>query len=285
MGRVKIMADRPKAVQTHLTYSYVKKDVNTNGHNSVMQLIRIIESPLFTVMAIALLWQVSVWSGRFSSVLLPSIAEVFQALVALWVTGDLWVQIGYSLGTVIMGVVISFLMALFMIFMGQIVPVLQRHLYTLESIFNPLPGIAILPLVILWFGVSYQSMMVILFHACFWPLWAQLNLRILTIKAQYQPMIDVFKIPRRRQWQSLYLLGSKHEMAVALKTAWSRGWRALISIEMIFGMVGNHRGLGWLIYERRMYMDTAGLYAGLIVIAMLGIGVDRGVKVIIGRTK
>ena len=279
------MAEKSKVDQKRLTYSYAIKDVNIKGQNSVQQLKRMIESPLFTILLIALLWQASVWSGRFSSVLLPSIGEVFHALVALWVTGNLWVQIGYSLGTVIVGVVISFLMALFMILMGQIFSALQRHLYTLESIFNPLPGVAILPLVILWFGVSYRAMMVILFHACFWPLWSQLNLKILTIKAQYQPMIDVFKMPRRRQWQSLYLLGSKHEMAVALKTAWSRGWRALISIEMIFGMVGNHRGLGWLIYERRMYMDTAGLYAGLFIIAVLGVGVDRSVQAFIGRTK
>ena len=56
-----------------------------------------------------------------------------------------------------------------------------------------------------------------------------------------------------------------------LQISWSRGWRALISVEMIFGMVGNQTGLGWLIYERRMYMDTAGLIAGLIAIAICGI--------------
>lgn len=40
---------------------------------------------------------------------------------------------------------------------------------------------------------------------------------------------------------------------------------------MIFGIVGSHSGLGWLIYERRMYMDTAGMLAGLIAIAVCGV--------------
>jgi NitT/TauT family transport system permease protein len=40
---------------------------------------------------------------------------------------------------------------------------------------------------------------------------------------------------------------------------------------MIFGIVGAQTGLGWMIYERRMYMDTEGLYAGLIMIAFCGV--------------
>jgi len=74
----------------------------------------------------------------------------------------------------------------------------------------------------------------------------------------------------KRFWH-LYCLGAAEDLRSALGVAWSRGWRALISVEMIFGITGSQSGLGWLLYERRMYMDTAGLYAGLAAVALCGI--------------
>ena len=53
-------------------------------------------------------------------------------------------------------------------------------------------------------------------------------------------------------------------------------WRALISAEMIFGAVAARGGLGWFLHTRRVFMDTAGLFAGILVVMIVGSAVENG---------
>jgi NitT/TauT family transport system permease protein len=59
-----------------------------------------------------------------------------------------------------------------------------------------------------------------------------------------------------------------------VRTGWARSWRALIAAEMVFGAAGFFGGIGWYIFERRVYMDTAGLYAGLALVMAAGVLFD-----------
>jgi len=43
---------------------------------------------------------------------------------------------------------------------------------------------------------------------------------------------------------------------------------------MIFGATGGKGGIGWYIFNKRVFMDTPGLFAGLIVIIIIGILVE-----------
>jgi NitT/TauT family transport system permease protein len=43
---------------------------------------------------------------------------------------------------------------------------------------------------------------------------------------------------------------------------------------MIFGAVGSKGGLGWYIFKQRVFMDTAGMFAGLMIIVVIGIIVE-----------
>ena len=55
------------------------------------------------------------------------------------------------------------------------------------------------------------------------------------------------------------------------RIAFARSWRALISAEMIFGAAGGKGGIGWFLYNKRVFMDSSGLFAGLLVIVVAGI--------------
>jgi NitT/TauT family transport system permease protein len=43
---------------------------------------------------------------------------------------------------------------------------------------------------------------------------------------------------------------------------------------MIFGAVGATGGLGWFLFQKRVFMDTPGLFAGLIMVAVIGLIVE-----------
>jgi len=235
-------------------------------------------SPIFTILLILFIWELISALGLFSNALFPTPYQVSIAFFKLMFSGALMSKILYSIGIVGVSMLLSF-MAAYVFLMGTLKSKwIDQQLNYCEALFSPLPGMAILPLVILWFGVSRSGMLFIMVHAMLWPIWSQLRIRVLELRMRFATFNKSYAIPRTRRIYYIYFLGSRSVLISAIKVAWGRGWRALISAEMIFGMVGSHTGLGWLIYERRMYMDTAGLYAALMVIALIGIIVERFVK-------
>jgi len=236
---------------------------------------RWMQTPLMTIAVIIALWEGIALMHWFPKTLFPSVDMVLSALVKLGLEGALLNRIIYSVGVVLVAMALSLLTASVLLWLSTRFKGMERHIGYLESIFNPLPGMAILPLVILWVGVTQKGMLLIMMHAMIWPIWAQMRVRFGTLKQTYAAFMKAYGVKDLRAGYYIYFCGSVGEMLSSVKMAWSRGWRALISIEMVFGMVGTQTGLGWLIYERRMYMDTAGLYGVLLVIAMIGVLVEQ----------
>jgi len=223
------------------------------------------------IITLAILWEMVAYSGLYPLALFPKLEMIIVRFVDLVLHDALFLKALYSISIVLVAMVFSLILALMMVALGKRFEYVRVNTEMFSALAGPIPGIAILPIVILWLGISQRAMTVIMIHAMLWPLWTNIVLAVDRINNQYQRMMSAFKIPRLRRIQHIYLQGILPDLIAGLEIAWSRGWRALLSIEMIFGIVGKQSGLGWLIYERRMYMDTAGMLAGLIAIALCGI--------------
>ena len=233
------------------------------------------------ILLLAMVWEVIAYSGHFPEALFPKLETILVRVVDLVINDALVMKAIYSISIVLIAMGISLGVAVVLAILGSRFEYMRINIDLLNAIASPIPGIAILPIVILWLGISRESMLVIMLHAMLWPLWTNMILAIDRIRTKYQRMMMAFKMPWSRRMTQVYMKGIVPDLVAGLEIAWSRGWRALLSIEMIFGIVGRQSGLGWLIYERRMYMDTAGMFAGLIAIAICGILFES----IIFRTK
>jgi len=223
------------------------------------------------IVGLAILWEIVAYSGHFPEALFPKLEGIIIRFVDLALHEALLFKALYSISIVLFAMVFSLILALLIVALGNRFEYVRVNTELLNAIASPIPGIAILPVIILWLGISQSAMMVIMIHAMLWPLWTNIVLAVDRVKIKYHRLMTAFKIPRIRRVRHIYLEGILPDIVAGLEIAWSRGWRALLSIEMIFGIVGKQSGLGWLIYERRMYMDTAGMLAGLIAIALCGI--------------
>lgn len=224
------------------------------------------------------MWQLIAKMKIYPEALFPSAFNVLNRLSVMIIKENLFSKILYSLSTVLIALIFSIALALLMVGLSKKYSFLRNGISLLNGIASPLPGIAILPIVILWMGISNRAMLFIMIHAMVWPLLTTLMLSVDRISIQYYRMIKVFRIDNKQVLINIYLRGMLADLLSGIEIAWSRGWRALISVEMIFGIVGSNSGLGWLIYERRMYMDTSGMVAGLIAIALCGIGFERLIR-------
>ncbi len=150
----------------------------------------------------------------------------------------------------------------------------RSFLEVLVSVFHPLPGIALLPLVLLVFGVGTGPVLVIILHSVLWPLCVNLLSGFDNAEPLYPRIGRNYELSFPRFFISIMIPASFPAMLSGFKIAWARAWRALLSAEMLFGVSGGRGGLGWYVFNRRVFMDTPGMYAGLLMLILIGFTVE-----------
>ncbi|MEH1840116.1 MAG: ABC transporter permease subunit [Nostoc sp.] len=119
---------------------------------------------------------------------------------------------------------------------------------------NPLPAIAILPLVIIWFGFTSVSMIVVTAHATTWPIALNTEMGLSTVGLMVlmvgkNPGLDGFRLIRE-----IMLPAALPHILTGLRTAWAFSWRTVIASELVFDSGGATSGLGWQINNSRYFL-------------------------------
>lgn len=228
-----------------------------------------------TVLAVLALWQAATLSGGISPLVLPPPAAVVEHLWKGMTEGPLVLQVVYSLALISKGLAASAVLALGAGYACLALPASRKGFESLATLFHPLPGVALLPLVILWAGAGETAILVIIVHGAFWPLLQNVLSGIRSVPDLYVKVGDNYGLTSREKVTGIILPATAPFLLAGAKIAWARAWRGLISAEMIFGAAGMAGGIGWAIYRSRVFMDPAGILAGLAVIMAIGLLVER----------
>ena len=111
-------------------------------------------------------------------------------------------------------------------------------------------------------------------HSLLWPMILNILAGFRSIPKIYKEVGDNFGLGSLQNVCYIMIPASLPYLLAGIKIGWARAWRALISAEMLFGAAGGKGGLGWYIFQKRVFMDTVGIYGGLIVIILIGIFVE-----------
>lgn len=229
-------------------------------------------------------WEITAALQVISPLILPSLGEVGRSLYEGLATGEILLHTGVSLSLVIIGILLGCLLAAVLAMLSYTVPILASGVDTLTAIAHPLPGIALLPLVIMWFGTSTASIIFIIVHAVLWPM--LINIRT-GFSAVPGTLIDTgknYELSRLGCVVHILFPASASYVLAGLRISWARSWRAVISAEMVFGVMGSRGGLGWYIFQNRVFMDSSGMFAGIIVLIVIGLIIEDAVLHVNTRT-
>ncbi|HML45562.1 MAG TPA: ABC transporter permease subunit [Clostridia bacterium] len=232
-------------------------------------------SRLFFLGLFALVWAGTARFSGISPLLLPPPGRV---LVALWtnlIAGTLLPQALFSLGLILAALLISAALALILGVAGEMSPFLLRMIDAVSAMAHPLPGLALLPLVVIWFGTGTPAVLAVIVHACLWPLLISFQSGMRDAPPLYAEIGRNLSMSRFSVAIRILLPAAASQIVSGLRIGWARAWRALISAEMVFGAVGKLGGLGWFLFKRRVMMDTAGLFAGILTVALIGMAVEE----------
>ena len=232
-------------------------------------------SRLFFFMLLLAVWEGVTALTNISPLLLPPVEQVAVAFFDGMVSGTLFLQTIFSLAVIALGFSISIVIALVLSIASRLSPFIERMTDTLTAMAHPLPGMALLPLIVIWFGTGTPAVLMVIVHACLWSILLSLESGMKHAPALYTDLGRSFSMPKIRIIIEILLPAAMAHLLSGLRVGWARSWRALISAEMIFGAIGTTGGLGWYIFKERTMMHTAGLFAGILLVAVIGMLVEE----------
>ena len=212
-------------------------------------------------------WEASVRLFDIPKIVLPAPSAVG---VALWngMQGDFLWHFGITFYETIAGFVLGAATGLILGALVSQFRLLERTLYPYIVAFQTLPKVAIAPIIVIWFGYGVTSKIVITATIAFFPLLAN---TIVGLRAAPQEQIELMVAFTASRWQVFRLARLPQALPyifVGLDVA-----IVLSVIGAIVGeFVGAQAGLGYLILQKNFNMDMAGVFAILIVLSAMGVG-------------
>lgn len=234
---------------------------------------------LFVIFAM-LLWQLLYELKIFNELIFPSVPSIFNSLISAFTHDGLINMILYSLRLVFKGLFTGILLSL--AFSGLSItfkPILSIY-NMIISIFDLIPGIALIPLAILWFGVGETTIIFIVIHSVLWPMSRSILDGFNTIPTIYIETGMNLGLSKVSMLIDIYIPASFNSMLSGIRIGWARAWRALIGAEMIFGTTSSGAGIGWFIFMKRNFIDISGVIAALLVIMFIGVIIEYGISII-----
>lgn len=226
---------------------------------------------LMVFVAVLFLWWALCYLNVFPAYALPTPAAVLKSSWQDLSSGTLLNDIVASLWRVAVGFVLSAILGIPAgLLLGQHLRAREAFLPML-NFFRFLSPLAWIPFAILWFHIGDKPAIFLIFMATFFPLALAIMSAVATIPAIY------FRVAKDYHYKSFELLTKVTFPAVlpqvitALRVSYGIAWVVIVAAEM----VGCQDGLGYGIWEARngLRLDSAAGY--MIVIGLLGMGIDR----------
>lgn len=228
----------------------------------------------FGIIAVATigLWQLYLVVSGVSELLVSPPAAVAQQLVTGWGSdGALAVATLVTLKVLFVGVLIGSVIAISLTVWAAWSSIGSDVLDFFGSILSPLPGIAILPLAMLWFGISQSAVVFVVVNAVIWPLAFNLRVGIRSISPTILAVSKNIGLGRSQELTRILLPASLPYIIAGFRTAWAFGWRTVVAAEIVFGIAGSGGGLGYFLNNARYFLRIPDVFASLVTIAIIGI--------------
>lgn len=221
-----------------------------------------------------ILWHLLSRTDLFHELVLPSPLPVARGMAADILSGELSRGLFHSLGLTLAALAPALVFSLGMAAAAYYSSRAEAFLGLLSSLFHPLPGMALLPLLIIWTGLGRHILVLIVFHSALWPLYVNLRSGLSQVSELWINVGRNYGFSRGRIFFRILLPGSFPSFVAGMKIGWARSWRAVIASEMIFGSIGSRGGLGWYLFNKRLFMDVPGLYGGILILMAVGLLVE-----------
>ncbi|MBV8472133.1 MAG: aliphatic sulfonate ABC transporter permease SsuC [Hyphomicrobiales bacterium] len=212
------------------------------------------------------LWQVASSFGWLSESVMPSPLAVLAAGWRLTLSGELPANIEVSFLRAMAGLAVGGGIG-FALGLANGVSRLSDRLTdsTLQMIRN-IPHLALIPLVILWFGIEEESKLFLVALGVFFPIYANTLHGVRSVDPQLIEMAKSYGMSRLELFRRVILPGALPSIFVGLRYALGVMWLTLIVAETIAAQ----SGIGYMAMQAREFMQIDVVVLSILIYALLG---------------
>ncbi|MBR1222998.1 ABC transporter permease [Bradyrhizobium sp. U87765 SZCCT0131] len=227
-------------------------------------------------LAVFLLWQLASITGLLPREILAGPAAVAASAGQLLATGELQQAVLTSLGRAVCGLAIGGSVAIALAVVAGLFRLGEDLVDSTVQMLRTLPIVALIPLLIIWFGIGEAPKVALIALATGFPLYLNVYAGIRNVDQKLIEVGQTLGLSRTGLVWNIVLPGALPNALVGLRHALGVAWLALIFGEQI----NANAGLGYLMNTARELFQTDVIVVCLVVYALLGLVVDAVVRLL-----
>lgn len=229
----------------------------------------ILKSGVIGWLSILAIWQIA---SLFSDpMFLPSPLLTLQGAIEIARDGTLFIYMAYSFARVLAGWTLGLLIA---VPIGLLIGTNAWVRTLLEPVINFIrfiPPLAFITLFMLWFGIGEQSKIFLIVYATFFVITINTLTGVLSISNDKIRSAQSMGASKFQTLMYVVIPATIPYIFTGAKLAMGSSFMAIVGAEM----VAANEGIGFMIWNARLYFKTDWIFVGLVVLGLMGFLMDR----------
>jgi sulfonate transport system permease protein len=221
-------------------------------------------------------WQASASFGWITDIVMPSPSAVAAAAWRLTLSGELSQNLGVSAARALAGLVVGGGIGLALGLLNGLSRLSFSVSDTSVQMIRNVPHLALIPLVIVWFGIDEGAKLFIVALGVFFPIYLNTLHGVRSVDPQLIEMAGSYGFRGWSLFRRVLWPGALPSILVGLRFALGVMWLTLIFAETIAAQ----SGIGYMAMQAREFMQTDVIVLSILLYALLGKGADSLVKIL-----
>ena len=232
--------------------------------------------PWLLPLGLIIAWQAGSTTGLLSTRVLPSPASVLTAAWRLGGSGELMRDTEISAWRAVAGFAIGGGIGFALGLLNGLLPSASRLFDGSLQMLRNVPHLALIPLVILWFGIDEGAKLFLVALGVFFPIYLNTCHGVRTVDAGLSEMASAYGLQGWSYFRHVILPGAMPSILVGLRYALGIMWLTLIVAET----VSSSSGIGYMTMNAREFLQTDVVVLGIAIYALLGKAADSATRLL-----
>ncbi|MGP0171448.1 aliphatic sulfonate ABC transporter permease SsuC [Pseudomonas sp. NCHU5208] len=235
-------------------------------NNTTLHKLALRAAPWALPLGLLVAWQLAVAGGWLSSRILPAPSAVLAAGWQLLVSGEIWRHLAISGQRAAIGFAIGGGIGLLLGFVTGLSKWGERLLDSSVQMIRNVPHLALIPLVILWFGIDEAAKVFLVALGTLFPIYLNTYHGIRNVDPALVEMARSYGLSGFALFRQVILPGALPSILVGVRFALGFMWLTLIVAETISASAG----IGYLAMNAREFLQTDVVVLAILLYAVLG---------------
>lgn len=227
-----------------------------------------------SLIVILIVWEI--YGRSVNRLLFAPISAIVQAAVEIIGSGELWKYLSISLVVMAQGLGLAVLvgvpLGVLMARVRAIDTVLEMYINALYS----MPMVAIVPLLVLWFGFDTPAKTIVVFLFTVFPLILNTYQGVRNVETNLLEVAHSFCSNERQMWRDVIVPSALPYILVGLRLAVGRALVGMVIADFYMAV----SGIGYLVQQYSNSFQTAKLFVPVLALMLMGVLLTEGVKIL-----